>query len=347
MLGGFCVLSMKNAQTQSGKLSNEYVPSVGVATNVERTSLRIMYNVRGYSFTYETAYLEEAKKDLEKLNGYLKEAVSLGNKYASLGELKKNAEIATTKVDEYVALLNETEVLIKGLESEKVKLNDNAKVYMDNCYTFLSGQEKSLNSEINSGVKGNKLKERYKKIEIVSSIIDIGNASRLAMWQAQALRDPQLIQGAQANFAKMDSMFAELRNITNQAVDIKQIEETKKAAEGYKAAMNSFLDKWNQLQDLGKKRGEIAEQVLKAAQNTSESGMKDTQGSASGSAIALAASSGLMIVGLITAVGIGSFLAFIIVLGITKPIKQCFNRGRKRFGVGRTLFSGCEYERYS
>ena len=322
ILGGFCVLSMKNAQTQSNLLAKQLVPSVAVANNVERTSLAIMMSIKSYGFTEDRSYLETGKKDLEKLNSYLKDATALGDKYPLLSELKANALKAQEKVDEYTGLVNQTETLIAGLNDERKNLNDNAKLYMDNCNQFLNGQETSLKSEIASGVKGAKLSERYKKIQIVNNIIDIGNNTRIAVWKSQALREPKVIQEAQGNFAKMDAMFADLRTITHQAANIEQIDKTKEAANSYKLAMTTFLDKWIQLQEIGQKRGEVADQVLKAAQDTAESGMKNTQGSASGSALALAASSGLMIVGLMAAVGFGSFLAWIIVIGITKPVNK-------------------------
>ena len=46
ILGGFCILSMKNAQTQSNLLAKQLVPSVAVANNVERTSLAIMMSIK-------------------------------------------------------------------------------------------------------------------------------------------------------------------------------------------------------------------------------------------------------------------------------------------------------------
>ena len=81
VLGGFCILAMKNTQVQASKLSNEYVPEVGVANNVERTALTIMYNMRGYGLIYDENYLKAAKSDFEVINKYLKEAKELAEKH--------------------------------------------------------------------------------------------------------------------------------------------------------------------------------------------------------------------------------------------------------------------------
>jgi methyl-accepting chemotaxis protein len=321
-LGSFCVLSMKNAQIQSSKLAKEYVPSVAIANEIERTSLSVMLAMRSYGLSEDPAYLESGKKDLEKLNKYLKEAKDLAEKYPALKELKENAEKAQGKVSEYTELISQTETLIAGLNEERADLDKNAKAYMENCYSFLEGQQKSLNSEVSSGAKADKIKERYKKIRMTNDIVDLGNLTRIAVWRSQAQRDPEIIKNAQGNFDKMDTLFDNLKAITRQQVNLDQIAKTKTAAEGYRTAMNDFLGKWTGLQELAKKRNEVANQVLAAAQETAKSGMKQTQGSASSSAIALAASSGLMVIGLIVAVAVGSFLAWIIVIGITKPVNR-------------------------
>jgi methyl-accepting chemotaxis protein len=322
ILGGFCVLSMKNAQIQSGKLANEYVPAVAVANNVERTSLAIMYAVRGYTLTEERSYIDTAKAELEKLNGFLKDAKELAEKFPSLDELKNNAAIAKDKVNEYVTLVDKSEELINGLKEDRKKLDVSSKTYMETCYTFLKGQNNRFTREVKSGAKPAQVLERQAQMSIVNDLLDLGNWTIIATNKAQALREPKLIQEAQKNFDIMSSKLDQLKSITKDPTDLQLIEENKAAGATYKQSMNDFLDKWILLQDVGKKRSEVADQVLKAAQDTAEVGMKDTQGSASSSAIALSASSGLMIVGLFAAVAFGSFLAWVIVIGITKPINR-------------------------
>ncbi|MEI7473510.1 MAG: methyl-accepting chemotaxis protein [bacterium] len=321
VLGTFCVLAMKNAQIQSGKLANEYVPSVAVANNVERTSLSIMLAARSYGFTYDTKYLDEARKGLEKLNSYLKDATELGSKYSDLSDLKANAAKAQTKVDEYIQHLNDTESTIKAMNEDQNKLNQSAADYMKTCYDYLALQNTEIKKGIASG-KTAKIKEFSQKAGIVNDLIDSGNWIIRDTFKSQAERNPQIIRDTNKNFDTISSKLAQLEQFNNSAFEQSQIAKNKVAGAVYKETMNSFLDKWLKLQEISKKRSETADLVLAAAKDTAEVGMKATQGSASSSAIALAASSGLMIIGLIAAVGLGSFLAWVIVIGITKPINR-------------------------
>jgi len=91
LLGGFCVLSMKNTQVQSNKLSQQFVPEAAVANNVERAALGIVLNIRGYGYIYDQNFLTEGRKGLEEINKYLKDAKDLADKHSELGKLKENA----------------------------------------------------------------------------------------------------------------------------------------------------------------------------------------------------------------------------------------------------------------
>ena len=63
-LGALAVVSMNGVKTIANVLAKENVPCVAVANDVERTSLQTMYETRGYAFTEETQYLENARKNL-------------------------------------------------------------------------------------------------------------------------------------------------------------------------------------------------------------------------------------------------------------------------------------------
>ncbi|HSA07063.1 MAG TPA: methyl-accepting chemotaxis protein [Candidatus Gastranaerophilales bacterium] len=321
ILGGFCALSMKNAQVQSNKLSQELIPSVGVANNVERTSLKIMYNVRGYALTYENNYLEEAKKDHDVLDGYLDEAKKLAEKYPALKDLKNNAAVAQAEVDKYMQLLGETEATIKAMNEDSKTLDQSASDYMKTCSDYLALQNAEFKKAVDSGNAG-KVKELYAKIAIVNDLIDSGNLIVQDTHESQAERNPQIIIDTNKNFNVIGEKLLQLEKFNNSAFEKTQIEENKKAGAIYKETMNAFLDKWIKLQEIGKNRDEVAQLVLKAAQDTASAGMKETQSSASTSALALNASSVFMVIGLVTAVGLGAFLAWIIIIGITKPINK-------------------------
>jgi methyl-accepting chemotaxis protein len=81
VLGGLAVYSMLGVKTIATKLANENVPEVAVAMEIEVSSLNTVYAARGYVYTEEKQYLDEAQRDLGEVKKYLKDAKDHAAKY--------------------------------------------------------------------------------------------------------------------------------------------------------------------------------------------------------------------------------------------------------------------------
>jgi len=337
-LGGLAVYSMLSVKTAATALSEQSVPSVGVANNVERNSLMTMYQARGYAFTEEKQYLDGAKKELEAVKKYLTEAKAHAGKY-NIAVLRENAAKAEAKALEYETLLNQTVTVTDAMAKEKAASLVAAEKYMKICNEFVAGQIKRLDEEIAKALASKsttqstdagtitqaKLEERVKKVTIGNDIIDLGNWIRTGTWQSIATRDPKLFLETEKKFDDVNKKLDELKKITHLEADLKAIEECRAAGKEYLGCMERFLTNWQAREELGKKRGVVADDVLKAAQDTAEAGMKETQQASSGAAESLSMASTTMIVGLCIAVLVGVLLAIFITRGITKPINRIIN----------------------
>jgi methyl-accepting chemotaxis protein len=323
LLGGFCVLSMKNAQIQSNKLAKEFIPSVEDASNFERTVMaQIMLNARSYALSGNESYLELTKKGFEQANKDLKTAKELTDKYPSLNTMKSSIDKAQEGVNQYNELIDKTKDALDA-QNEAIKtMGVNAVLVLDNCNQYLKVQEESLYKDIASGVKADKLKERYKKIKLSNEIIKTITEIRLQVWKGQSVKKPEAIEEAKAKFAVVEQNLQELKTLTKISSDLEQLEKSKAAVQSYKTSLDELLQSWADIQQLGKDRLAVANKVTETAQTIASNGMNQTKTSANTSALALSASSGIMVVGLIVAVGLGSFLAWVIVAGITKPINK-------------------------
>lgn len=319
ILGSMAIINMKSVEESSHKLADIYVPELGVGNNVERNALLTMYAIRGYGLSEDESFLAQGRESIAEVKRYLDEAKALAEKYSlpKLTELEKNARVKTL---EYDALVKETETLVNKLNVYRGDLDKGAASYMSNCNDFLAGQTTEMKNEIAAKAAPEKMAERLEKISVVNDIIDLGNDTRIKAFKSQALREPSIIADAQKNFPKMEQMFATLTKITRKAENIKQIEETKFAANQYKEALDGFIKSWLQLQEVGKKRTSTGEQVLAAAQETAKVAMTQTEEIAKESADDLASSSYIMIVGLIIALIVGISLAIYLIRSITLPI---------------------------
>ena len=147
-LGTLAVWKMSEVRSQVSQLASENVPEVAVANNVERYSLHTMYAMRGYSFSEEEKYWDEANKELAQVKKYLEDAQSLGGSSPRLAKLKANAESAEVKALAYEQLAKQTKETLDAIAADRVKLNDGAKKYMDTCNAFLEGQKAHMKEDI-------------------------------------------------------------------------------------------------------------------------------------------------------------------------------------------------------
>jgi methyl-accepting chemotaxis protein len=322
ILGLMAIWIMWNVRTIAHQLDTEKMPETEVANNVERASLETMYAMRGYTLTYDRQYLEEGQKNLDAVNKYLDEAFKLAGDNDNLASLKEAATRAKAGVDQYAALAKESAATISNMESGLKMLEEDKNVFVQSCTDFVVSQQDQMKKEISSNAGSAKLQDRLGKINRVTEIRNLGEQIVIATWEAQQKRDPGVIAAVQPNFGLIENSLNELKAITRQEFNLKQIEAIRIAANDYQRSMSVFVADWTKLQDLGVKRNEAAALVLAEAKNTTLKGISDSREGASAANSQLSSASVIMIVGLLIALVLGFMVATYITRMITKPIAQ-------------------------
>jgi len=243
-LGGLGVWSMLTAKTNSVKLATEYVPEVKVANDLRGAANRTMYQMRGYSMTEEDKYATAADEEIDAVKTHVNEADDLANRAVYLKALKGQVSAAKSAVDEYAALMAQTDETIKQMKVERLNLDKNAASYMQNCAEFLNGQNEAFKND---------LSERQEKVELVTDVVNAGTSVRVMNFKAQATGDMELMQEAVDLLKSVTTYTAQLRPITRDAQDIKRIDDTESAATKYAENMAAYIQTDNQLKISGKK----------------------------------------------------------------------------------------------
>jgi len=249
LLGGLSIYNMKNAETDSTKLATEYVPEVKVAVDLRGAANRLMYEMRGYGLVEDDAYYERAKNEMATLNEHMATADELADKAIYLKAIKGQVKEAKDAVDNYANLMKQTEETIAAMNKERAKLDENAATYMANCTEFLAGQNEAFNRDLDS---------RQKKVEIVTEIANIGTQVRVTNFKAQATDDMSLMQEAVNLLAGLEKHTGQLRPITNDAADIKRIDDTEAAAKQYAKNMGAYIETNEAMVAAGKKMDDNA-----------------------------------------------------------------------------------------
>ncbi|HET6487078.1 MAG TPA: chemotaxis protein, partial [Spirochaetia bacterium] len=186
-LGAVAVVSMMGVQGDAGRLSDEIVPQVAVANNIERSALLTMYTMRGYAQSGNPDELAKARQNLTDMEKALTDAERLAVKFPRLVVLKKNSVDATTKVNDYKLLFNQTETTINKIHDLHQTQDTAASSFMNACATYLTRNTANLQAAIARRASAAEQRNDLAEITVIGQIIDLGSELRLANYESQTL----------------------------------------------------------------------------------------------------------------------------------------------------------------
>ncbi len=99
-LGGLATWNMLSVKTVANDLATKEVPEVGIANEIERDSLLTMYATRGYAYTEDAKFLDEARTNLAEMKKGIQQAREHGEK-TGMADLVENAAKVSAKAAEY------------------------------------------------------------------------------------------------------------------------------------------------------------------------------------------------------------------------------------------------------
>jgi methyl-accepting chemotaxis protein len=320
IVGGLAVFNMFQIRTQANLLTNEYVPEVAIASGLEKDSLLVMYNARGYGLTGQAGYLDDARGWLEEVDLRLREADDLNNRATALTMLGQQVSAARQAISEYTTALNETEALTGRIQEIQGAMDTAAGRFVQASGDFLDSMNASFLREVRAGASAAALTERHRKITLANDIIDHGNALRVANFRTQATDDVSYVRDALDGLDEINALISELRTITRLDADLREIDTVETAAANYGNEINRFLQAQTQRNELNTRRNGLAETVLEAAATTAEAGITGTQRIANETTERVGLATTVVIAGISIALILAVIIAFVITQAITKPL---------------------------
>ncbi|MEA2041743.1 MAG: methyl-accepting chemotaxis protein [Bacteroidota bacterium] len=317
VISGIAIVNFNTIGAESEVLANEYVPEVKVATDLRGGANRVMYEMRGYGFTEEKEFYNNAQEEIVAIRKAISHGKDVSNNTTRLVKLAGELKTVEDATDKYVKLTEQTVKLNEGLKEDRATMDKNAGLYISNCNIYLAGQNKSMLNEINAGQTN---EERLKKITFINNIIDITNAVRVENFKSQAKRDPKIFENALAKFPEVYSLLAQIRTYTKRKSNLNLLDNIEDAAINYENAMKDFIKDWKKREELGDQRSKAGKTLIASCIVIADAGLTGTQEIADESVVLVKTSSRIMLIGSLTALLIGILLAVIITKIISVPI---------------------------
>ena len=321
-LGAVAVLNMTGVQEDAKRLARETVPQVTVANNVERNALLTMYNMRGYSISRSSAYLDQEKAALIETRRFLTDAETLAAKYPRLVVLRSGVAGAKAKLDWYAKLADQTEEVITHLLVLDKTQETAAAAFTTASAAYLDGQNAKMNAELKARAGTAALQSRLSHINEIVAIINMSNDLKIANMQTQMTGDPAALKAGLEAFAAFGTRVEALLAITPQETEKQQLNDLSKAGMDYNVACGMVLMDVQTLTQLDGTRGSAAQAVLDAARMISESGLKDAGDVTTLAVARLVSAIMILVVGLLAAALIGIAIAIAITRTITRPLSK-------------------------
>ncbi len=344
ILGVISVLDMQSASSGSEKISNAYLPEIELTTSVERHAKEILFQIRGYQYTGKDKYIQVAMDEFAKLEKQLQECAKFADK-RQLKALEKNADQAQRLMPTWKNLIDETVKLNGEIASTRQTMSTEATDFIKNAEAYVSKQQTSYRNEV-EGVKVEQiakpdqlakfqksLLERSQKIKLINDVIDLGNAIRIENQRAQALRNPELLKAAAGKLPEILAHLKELRAMTRQETNLKQLDAIEKSAQKYVSAIQKYLNTDQRLTEVQAQRLKVASEITELAKDANETAIKQSNIIANRTSEDLASSINVLEIGLAVATLFGIVFAVIMTRGIVRPLNEVL-------GVVRSVASG-------
>ena len=225
-------LTMESAAERSHVLTDEYIPELDMATQLRGATNRMMYNMRGYSYSEDPSYLAEARSELALLDQTLVELNTLSSTSHSLVKLPPALEAISQARDSYVSLVNRTEASIAQMDEARSILDQSAAAYMQQCNDFVSGQITAFQQDLD---------ERIRKIKAADKIQDIATQARVNNFRGQAEENLDLLVEASDVLDELPATISSIKSITRSQTDLDALTAIQRNGSAYQQAINDLL----------------------------------------------------------------------------------------------------------
>lgn len=321
ILGTIATWRMSNIQQSADLLASENMPKVSAVNDLERAYLMTIFEMRGYGYTRDAGMLQKGYNHLTKTDEALKSIKDLASA-RQLASLQSTSSVLESKLKEYRDSVTETVQTDQTMSQNHERQVIAAQQLVAAMDAYHSSQDQALQQAISKSAPASELEDYRWKLAQINNILSRVMNIRTAYFKAQALRDPKAIDASLPNFDEIEKFRQTLVAKTTNSQNLKELATIKDTSDTYRTGMLIMRDNWSKLQDLGKKRLEIALVILDEAKKSSQSGIQDTTNSAVAAVQSLSLSSRIILLGVGISLLAGTLLGWLITRSITKPINK-------------------------
>ncbi|MDY0093371.1 MAG: methyl-accepting chemotaxis protein [Candidatus Vecturithrix sp.] len=320
LLGGFAAWNMLKIEKESKKIAHEFVPEVSLLHGIERHALGTMYQMRGYVLSEDTSYLEAGNRQLQLVNHFLSQARNLADASPHLAMLRTSTGSLYANIKQYEQFVSQTEQANHALTVLRISMGKTIDLLRQTAKQFLENQYALMQQELVTGMQSENLAERLSKIIAMQTFVELISTIRMNNLNAKLTGEPELLRSSLAMLPEAQQFMKEIQRQTQQTENLSTIEEIFRLTNAYFSDTQVYLQQWLELQQITEQRQAVADEVLNIAETIANDGIGETTQLVEATAVLLANTSHIMIIGLIVVIILGAFIAVFMARTIVRPL---------------------------
>mgnify|MGYP002619672379 CR=1 FL=1 len=319
-LGLIAIINMSIVANQSRRLANEFMPALDISASTNRNTAETMYQILAYHFTQNPQNLAEGRNYMRATKNNLEAASRLLARTNGLENLRRQTPEILRAIEEYDRLINETEQFTTAKLQTQSQLETTEKNFIENISAFITNMNREMSREIRTGAGQAALLERIWKIELSNRILDNGNDVIKALLIAEARNDISSLASVDQYFRNIAGYLDELRPTIRQNHNIQQLQNIQIEADRFREIAQTTQRNLIRGNELWQQRIAAGNQAKTISTELATIQMSASNDIATAANASLIRSSTIMVIGLLLAMSIGIFLAYIITRAITIPV---------------------------
>jgi len=332
LIGLMGTIYMNNAEDTSQDMADNRMPSLAIANEIQRNTLFMMYNVRGFFYTDDPAFLDRAAPYTTSLNEAFQRGDQHTQKYPNAG-FQEKVKSADNKTQQYTATVKKLQDTTNEILQARDTMGQAAVDYLNQIDAFLKEQQDQFAMEVEQSLAAGQtpeqlqaaqktLNERLLKVQLCNDLRTQGNTMRRLCWQGFATRNVEHFEAGAQEAQKIYKTLEQLREMSTIQKHLDLIALCRQKAEEYEKGFEKVKNGWAARDVFAKDLVAVGTDVANVADETSQDTMKTTTTQATQASSALNVASKTMVGGLITGVVLGFILSILITRSITGPIQR-------------------------
>lgn len=321
-LGSYAALQMHSASQQSEDIKNRSIPAFTAANAVERSWQQTLFAMRGYTFTHDEGFLQEALLNLHETYIELQTAHLLADSL-NLTQLKTSLIRADQAVAEYSQITTAVVNATADLAADEAVLASATKQFISVSKDISENLQQRLEAEVAADLDNDRITESIARSAASARIHSNGQEIRITTRNAIAVRSPEKFKAVEPLLQAIRDDISNIRPALRLPADLKRLDTLATATQAYSQALESFQRHFSIHTALVEQSLVTSNTILSAAQHAATTAARSMAVASANSSQNLTRTLSQLLIGLLLTSLVGGLLTVLLTRSITRPIHRC------------------------